>query len=76
MRLNRRTGLRTATPRTEPCNKRLRSLDWTRSTKHSAERVEVYAPPARTQFGGLLGDTEEWVNGAVGWREPGDPFCR
>lgn len=40
------------------------------------ERVEVCAPPARTQFGGLLGDAEEWVNGAVGWREPGDLFCR
>ena len=40
------------------------------------ERVEVYAPPTRTQFGGLLGDAEDWVNGAMGWREPGDLFCR
>ena len=40
------------------------------------ERVEVHAPPTRTQFGGLLGDAEAWVNGALGWREPGDLFCR
>lgn len=40
------------------------------------ERVEVYAPPTRTQFGGLLGDAEAWVNGALGGREPGDLFCR
>lgn len=40
------------------------------------ERVEVYTPPTRTRFGGLLGDAEEWVDGALGWREPGDLFCR
>jgi hypothetical protein len=40
------------------------------------ERVEVYQPPTRTRFSGLMGDAEEWVNGAVGWREPGDLFCR
>ena len=40
------------------------------------ERVEVHASPTRTQFGGLLGDAEAWVNGAMGWREPGDLFCR
>lgn len=40
------------------------------------ERVEVHAPPQRSQFSGLLGDAEAWLNGAVGWREPGDLFCR
>ncbi len=40
------------------------------------ERVEVHAPSERTQFGGLLGDAEAWVNGAMGWRASGDPFCR
>ena len=25
------------------------------------ERMELYEPP-RTQFSGLLGDTEDWVN--------------
>ena len=40
------------------------------------ERVEVYQPPSRTQFGGMLGEAEAWVNGAVGWREPSAPFCR
>jgi hypothetical protein len=40
------------------------------------ERVEVHAPPTRTRFGGLLGDAEEWVNGALGGREPGGLFCR
>lgn len=38
------------------------------------ERVELYDPP-RTQFSGLLGDTEEWINGMVGWRAVGDRFC-
>ena len=38
------------------------------------ERVELYGAP-RTQYGGLLGDAEEWVNGFMGWRAPGDPFC-
>jgi hypothetical protein len=38
------------------------------------ERVELYDPP-RTQFSGLLGDTEDWVNGMVGWRAAGDRFC-
>jgi hypothetical protein len=38
------------------------------------ERVELYDPP-RTQFNGLLGDTEEWVNGRMGWRAAGDRFC-
>ena len=39
------------------------------------ERAEVYGP-SRTQFSGLLGDAEAWVNGAMGWREPGNLFCR
>ena len=39
------------------------------------ERAEVHDPP-QTTFRGLLGDAEEWVNGAMGWRAPGDLFCR
>ena len=38
------------------------------------ERVELYDPP-RTQFSGLLGDTEDWVNDMMGWRAAGDRFC-
>jgi hypothetical protein len=38
------------------------------------ERVELYGAP-RTQYGGLLGDAEEWVNGFMQWRAPDDPFC-
>lgn len=39
-------------------------------------RVEVYAPSMRVQSGCLLDDAEEWVDGALGWREPSDLFCR
>ena len=38
------------------------------------ERVELYGAP-RTQYSGLLGNAEEWVNGFMGWRAPDDPFC-
>ncbi len=38
------------------------------------ERVELYDAP-RTQFSGLLGDTEDWVNDMMGWRAAGDRFC-
>jgi hypothetical protein len=38
------------------------------------ERVDLYGAP-RTQYGGLLGDAEEWVNGYMRWRAPDDPFC-
>jgi hypothetical protein len=38
------------------------------------ERVELYGAP-RTQFSGLLGDAEEWVNGFMHRRAPDDPFC-
>ena len=38
------------------------------------ERVELYDAP-RTQFSGLLGDTEDWVNDIMGWRAAGDRFC-
>jgi hypothetical protein len=38
------------------------------------ERVELY-DPSRTQFSGLLGDTEDWVTDMMGWRAAGDRFC-
>ena len=38
------------------------------------ERVELYGAP-RTQFSGLLGDTEAWVSDMMGWRTAGDWFC-
>lgn len=38
------------------------------------ERVELYGAP-RTQYSGLLGNAEEWVNGFMGWWTPDDPFC-
>ena len=40
------------------------------------ERAEVYQPPSRTRFSGLLGDAEAWVNGPFRARASGDPFCR
>jgi hypothetical protein len=38
------------------------------------ERVELYGGP-RTQYGGLLGNAEEWMSGVMGRRAPDDPFC-
>lgn len=38
------------------------------------ERVNLYGPP-EAQFSGLLGGAENWVNGLMGWRAPGDLFC-